>query len=173
MKLEIGSGTRPRPGYKHLDINPSLPELDYVGPMWAVPVEDNTFDEVLSVHVIEHAPRPMWLPALKEWRRILKPGGMMEADTPNLDRNIQLYVSGEWHRDFATLTPGEQEACSLNGAPDAALWLNFKAFSSHAEHDIHYGNFTPDLFTALCREAGFERVAIHQTEPSLIVRAWK
>lgn len=173
MKLEIGSGTRPRQGYLHMDINPDLVGLDYVGPMWAIPVNDDTFDEVLSVHVIEHAPRPMWLPTLREWLRVLLPGGMMQADTPNFDRNIRLYLDGGWMRDYETLTHDEQMSCSLHGEPNAALWLNFKAFSTHNEHDIHYGNLTPDLFAALCHEAGFARVEIYQTEPSLIVRAWK
>jgi SAM-dependent methyltransferase len=174
-KLEIGSGTRPEPGYEHADVNRNLPDLQHICEMWAIPVEDNAFDEVRSVHVIEHAPRNKWLDTLKEWHRILKPGGMMHADTPNLGRNAELYrrEGDEWLTDFYSLTPGEQEACSLGGVPNRCLWYNFKSFSSHHEHDIHYGNFDADLLVDMCKQAGFALTEVYQINPSLIVRAWK
>jgi hypothetical protein len=172
-KLEVGSGHRPLENYDHCDINASLPDLTYVCPMWAIPVEGGAYGEVKAVHVIEHAPRHKWLDTLKDWRRILAPGGMAHIDTPNLERNIRLWNTGEWMRDFDILTPEEQTLCSIEGNPNRDLWINFKAFSSDAQFDLHYGNLTPELLMTYCRLAGFSRSEVYQTDPSVIVRAWK
>lgn len=41
---------------------------------------DNTFDRVVAVHVLEHIYQPHL--ALKEWRRVLKPGGVLSILIP-------------------------------------------------------------------------------------------
>lgn len=48
-------------------------KLDYVSDITAIPVEDNSFDAVICTEVIEHVPRPDL--AIKEFSRVLKPGG--------------------------------------------------------------------------------------------------
>jgi predicted SAM-dependent methyltransferase len=54
-RLEIGSGNRPTPGYAHLDFDPGMPDLQYCADFRNLHfLEDNTFDEILSVHCIEH-----------------------------------------------------------------------------------------------------------------------
>lgn len=172
-KLEIGSGNHPKPGYEHCDINENCPDLDFVCSMHCLPVEDNAYDEVTSTHVIEHQTRELWLPTLKEWLRVLKPGGVMYADTPNLTRNIKLFAQNAWENDFYSLTHEEQQACSLNGRPNRSLWFNFKCFSTSAQWNVHYGNFTEELIVEMCLLAGFETAVVHAADPSLIVKATK
>lgn len=174
-KLEIGSGNRPTPGYEHCDINPALPELDFVCSMENIPVEDNTYDEVRTVHVIEHVPIDIAKKALQEWHRIVKPGGLVHIDTPNFERNARLYVADneKWLDDFRSLHPLEQEVLTLNGVPNKTLWVNFKVFSTANQFDLHYCNYDAELLILLCREAGFDRVSVAQYDPSLIIHAIK
>lgn len=47
--------------------------------------ENDSADEILSIHVIEHFYRWEVLDMLKEWVRVLKPGGEMVIETPNLE----------------------------------------------------------------------------------------
>jgi SAM-dependent methyltransferase len=48
------------------------------------PFEDSCADEILSVHVVEHFWRWEVAEVLKEWVRVLKPGGKMIVECPNL-----------------------------------------------------------------------------------------
>jgi len=50
----------------------------------AYPIPDNSVDEILSVHVIEHIERWKILPMLIEWHRILKPGAQAAIEWPDL-----------------------------------------------------------------------------------------
>ena len=47
--------------------------VDILAPGDELPLADNSVDFVLSSHVIEHFPDP--IKALKEWRRVVRPGG--------------------------------------------------------------------------------------------------
>jgi predicted SAM-dependent methyltransferase len=175
-KLEVGSGNNPAPGYQHADIDPSMPELDYVCSLDCIPAFDNTFDEVRSVHSIEHVSLNRATAALREWYRILKPGGKVYVDTPNIQRNVRMYVDGSWRNDYGRLNPDEQLACSHKGNPNAGLWLNFKIFSdddSSSAWNLHRWNADPELLWQMLENAGFVNIKIMALEPSLIIVGFK
>ena len=48
-----------------------------------LPMAGGSFDVLLAQHMIEHLPDPV--SALREWRRVLRPGGMVVLATPNAD----------------------------------------------------------------------------------------
>ncbi len=48
-----------------------------------LPFPDHTFDKVLYLEVMEHLPRGTEVLALREIRRVLRPGGMLVMSTPN------------------------------------------------------------------------------------------
>jgi predicted SAM-dependent methyltransferase len=179
-KLEVGSGTRPTEGYDHADCNASLPHLEYVCDMDDLhPIADDSYDEVRTVHVIEHVPVHRARRALAEWYRVLRSGGLCHVDTPNLERTAKWYAQGvagesdNWMRDFASLTDEEQDRLLVEGRPNITLWANFKMFSSDAQYDVHYWNADQWLLAQMFREAGFTDVKVIQTDPSLIVTGRK
>src|SRR5262249_6289681 len=49
--------------------------VDVFGDGDKLPFADNSFDFVINSHVIEHMPNP--IKALKEWHRVIKPGGIV------------------------------------------------------------------------------------------------
>ncbi len=91
-KLEIGPDLWPHEGYDKLDIlsRPGLPyELTHVCPAWGpIPVPDGHYEEILVYHVIEHlecdgTDDSQVDRAMREWLRILRPGGLLRVTTPD------------------------------------------------------------------------------------------
>jgi SAM-dependent methyltransferase len=60
--------------------------VDLVSPGDQLPLADNSVDFVISSHVIEHFPDP--IKALREWYRVVKPGGYLYIIAPHKERTF-------------------------------------------------------------------------------------
>jgi SAM-dependent methyltransferase len=60
--------------------------VDITAPGDQLPLEDNSVDFVISSHVIEHFPDP--IKALKEWHRVVRPGGYIYVVAPHKERTF-------------------------------------------------------------------------------------
>jgi glycosyltransferase involved in cell wall biosynthesis len=60
--------------------------VDIVAPGDDIPLEDNSVDFVVSSHCIEHFPDP--IRTLKEWRRLVRPGGYLYVIAPHKERTF-------------------------------------------------------------------------------------
>jgi len=86
-KLNLGCGDKILPGYVNVDVVESrrgfkpdvLCDLHQL-----TPFENDSVDEILSVHVVEHFWRWEVVGILREWVRVVKPGGTMILECPNL-----------------------------------------------------------------------------------------
>jgi predicted SAM-dependent methyltransferase len=128
--LHLGCGKIRLPGYINVDIQ-SGPAVDRVADLRALPWENGSVDMVYSCAAIEHFGRREWIGVLKEWARVLKPGGLLRLSTADFEaaieryreaRNLQellgLLIGGQkddydWHGmifDFETLKAGLEEA---------------------------------------------------------------
>ena len=82
MKLNLGCGDLILPGYVNIDLyDTRAPVKD---DLRALKYEDGTVDEILSSHVIEHFDYMEAFVILKEWHRVLKVGGILDIETPNM-----------------------------------------------------------------------------------------
>jgi predicted SAM-dependent methyltransferase len=62
----------------------------------ALPFPDECADEIHAIHVLEHFHRWEVGPVLLEWRRVLKPDGLLVLEMPNLNNILhafQTYVT--------------------------------------------------------------------------------
>jgi len=87
VRLNLGCGDKILKGYINVDI---VTERASNVPDVVCDVRDlsifseNYADEILAVHVVEHFWRWEVANVLKEWIRVLKPGGVMILECPNL-----------------------------------------------------------------------------------------
>jgi GT2 family glycosyltransferase/ADP-heptose:LPS heptosyltransferase/predicted SAM-dependent methyltransferase len=165
IKLEIGCGYNPQPGFLHLDVRP-LPDVEYVCDFSKepLPFEDNSLDEILSNHSIEHI---SWrgLPfVVGEWFRTLKPGGRVFLRTPDLEYIARSYLDGkttpEWPGDEQYLTD------NLSSEITPGWWANLKLYAGQDyPSNYHFMCFDFDMIKAFFERIGFTDVARLQIKP--------
>jgi predicted SAM-dependent methyltransferase len=94
-KLHIGGQVRVE-GWEILDINPG-PCVDHVSNASNLDCfADDTFAAVYASHVLEHFDYTGALMAtLKEWKRVMTPGGTLYVSVPDLDVLARLFLDRE------------------------------------------------------------------------------
>ena len=81
FKLNLGCGITRIPGYIGVDLYGG----EYKADIRALPKEwENMAEEVMAIHVIEHFPYYETQAVLLEWKRVLKPGGRIVLECPDL-----------------------------------------------------------------------------------------
>jgi predicted SAM-dependent methyltransferase len=89
LKLDIGAGEFPRgEDFTTVDLHV---KADIAAPMWALPIADNSVDEIWCSHALEHVAVADVHRTLKEWLRVLKPRARVIIRVPNFD-----YVARYW-----------------------------------------------------------------------------
>jgi predicted SAM-dependent methyltransferase len=108
-----------------------------------IPVSDGYFDLVHARHVLEHFPRDEAPRALREWLRILRPGGTLEINVPNV------LVALEAIKD---IEEGRAEPSSY------PWWQLYGAQTDH--RDFHGNGFTPRKLRKLLEYVGLADIDI-------------
>jgi len=87
VKLNLGAGEDRREGYINVDWNDlAKPDVKHNLNQFPYPFEDNKFDEIMASHVLEHLDKPF--DVMKEFHRILKPGGQLIIKVPHFSRGF-------------------------------------------------------------------------------------
>jgi SAM-dependent methyltransferase len=144
-RLNLGCGDKILPEYINVDVVASragktpdvLCDLHHLSPF-----EDNTVDEILSVHVVEHFWRWEVLDILKEWVRVLKPGGKMVLECPNLLSACEEFLKNP-------------EAAAFGGPEgQRSMWVFYGDPRWKDPYMVHRWGYTPQSLAKLMQEAG-------------------
>ncbi|WP_254566724.1 methyltransferase domain-containing protein [Oscillatoria sp. HE19RPO] len=94
VKLHIG-GTEIKPDWKIVDIE-DRPEVDFISDASNLSqFESDSVDVIYASHVLEHFHHSLnneLIDTLKEWHRVLKPGGKLLLSVPDLKALCWLYL---------------------------------------------------------------------------------
>ena len=90
MKLHLGCGPRFIPGFVHIDAQ-SAPHVDIVGPVERLSFPDESVSLIYASHVLEHFGRYEYRTVLKEWFRVLSPGGILRLAVPDFAACAAIY----------------------------------------------------------------------------------
>jgi len=144
-KLNLGCGDKILPGYVNVDVVASRRGFkpDVICDLHELtPFEDNSVDEILSVHVVEHFWRWEVLEVLQEWVRVLRPGGTMILECPNL-----LAAAHELLQNpDAGAGPGPEG--------QRTMWVFYGDPAWQDPYMIHRWGYTPRSLGQLMHEAG-------------------
>ena len=91
MTLHLGCGERFIKGFIHVDIN-DLEHIDFVRDINDLSIfEDNSVELIYAAHILEYYSFIEVIPVLKEWYRVLKPGGILRLSVPDFEKLIMVY----------------------------------------------------------------------------------
>jgi SAM-dependent methyltransferase len=149
-RIEIGAGPYPQPGYLHVDVDPHAAHLEARAPAWDLPFPDGWATEILSIHALEHIPPRRLRETLREWYRVLRPGGLVQIHVPNSPALMEAYLTAEtasekWMLSGALL--GMYCGPEVRGPEDLSV---------PSDHQIL---FDRSLLLGSLEEAGFAHVA--------------
>jgi glycogen synthase len=144
INLHLG-GKEAHPNWKILDIE-DRPEVDFVGDAAHLSqFADGTIATIYASHILEHFHYRLnseLSNTLKEWLRVLRPGGTLMVSVPNLQALCWLYLNPRL-------------------APQSRHHVMRMMFGGqHNEYDVHKVGFDLDTLTEYLQEAGF--VDCHQ-----------
>ncbi len=131
LKRMIGSDSAGEAGYEY-------GKLDYVGNIWKIEEQSNTFDAILCTEVLEHIPYPN--ETLREFSRLLKPHGKLILTAPsNCLRHMDPYYfysgfSDRWFEKFLVDNNFEIEVIEVVG--DYYSWLAVELARTAMSHSI-------------------------------------
>jgi SAM-dependent methyltransferase len=99
IRLNIGADRTQISGFLSVDFNEAV-HPDVLAEATALPFEDDTVDEIYASHVLEHLTWHEGMKALKEWYRVLKPGGQLTVAVPDITQIYMLYKHGTTWGDY-------------------------------------------------------------------------
>lgn len=163
-KLEIGADFHNTiQGFETISLEGSI-NIDYVlDASKKLPFKTDTFSLIYSSHTLEHIPWYQTVEVLKEWRRILKPGGSLEIWVPD---GLKIC------RNLVRVEEGGEDESALDGYyklvpdKDPRLWAVLRIFSygdakgTPGHPNWHRAIFTPSLLLDSLMWAGFEKVEL-------------
>lgn len=92
LRLNLGCGKYPLAGFVNIDqfanVNPDL-----VADALHLPYEPETVDEIYAGHLFEHLTWDEGQAALRHWKSILKPGGIIIITVPDFDILAERYLA--------------------------------------------------------------------------------
>lgn len=160
-KLEIGPGNQRIHDFETLSIVAGR-VVDYVFDCSRrLPFPDDTFEVVYASHVLEHVPWYQVERTLREWTRILTPGGALELWVPDAEKICTAFLDAELHGDVYIHRDGWYR---YNDERDPCLWASGRIFSygdgtgAPASENWHRAVFSRRYLKATLERLGLEDV---------------
>lgn len=144
-------------------------------------IADNTYDFVLSSHVVEHTANP--IQAMSEWKRVLKDQGMLVLIAPHLegtfDRNRPVTTLAHMIEDFEQKTPETDTThlpeilalhdMSRDPAAGSRAAFEERCANNLAFRGMHHHVFDTALLVELVDHMGLQITAVEAFRPFNIV----
>ena len=148
MKLEIGSGHRPTPGYIHNDTN-AFDHIEHVCKAWEIDLPDGSLEEVIALGVVEHFTFAQAEESFKNICRMLKTSGRLIFDVPDL------FVWSEYLFNVLRNKP-----CPMEKEHVLATIYGWQRW----EGDEHKSGWTKETLIEKLKECGFSQVLDGEAE---------
>ncbi len=105
IRLHLGCGANYLEGYTNVDLPPQgqtvmKAKADVYQDIRTLQFADNTVDEIRTHHLFEHFTRQEALKILFQWRRWLKPNGLLFIETPDFETGARDFIGASLAEKF-------------------------------------------------------------------------
>jgi predicted SAM-dependent methyltransferase len=139
MKLDVGSGKSPIEGCVTVDL---FSAADISAPMWDIPLQSGTVDELHCRYSMEHIPRAKVLPTLTEWKRLLKSDGEIIVTVPDFLWCCKVFIA----------------------SPDTGRSMDYIFGGQSSAGDFHKIGYTEKIMIDYCAQAGLVVVRVERNQ---------
>lgn len=146
-KLNLGCGDKSMLGFVNVDIVKTNVSDENFN-LYEIPYKDNTISTISSEHSLEHVSKEKTKLAIKEWFRVLQPGGVLRLYIPDLELCAAGYVNGDNNKTINGYQEKDWYKMTIYGAQVAEN-------GSDAEHQFHLTGFSKLEIQELLEESGF------------------
>ena len=133
LRLHLGCGKNRLPGFINMDLNSSH-ATDLTTDIKRLPFASGSTGRIECYHAFEHISFPQVGEYLREWLRVLRPGGELVLELPDFDAGIREYLQGN-----------EERLYSIYGR-------------QRFPGDAHQWGYNPKRLTRILEQYGFERI---------------
>jgi len=142
MKMHLGCGRHILDGYINIDAQHEKAQIKWDRLDGIPGAQPETIDEILIVHVFEHLWPDEVLPHIRYWHTLLKPGGVLVLEMPDLYKSAKNYIE-------------RVESGRYEDVEKMALWPFYGDNPRKSLYDCHKWGWTFRTLSPLLIEAGF------------------
>lgn len=153
LRVEVGSGAFPSKGYVHVDADPTARHVEHVASASSLPFADQSVEELLAIHILEHVHASALSLTLQEWHRVLRPGGYAQIHVPDAATVFAAFLDSPPEKKWLLMIP-------IFGMTSHARFGQGDARDLERHHAIY--DFA--LLERVLLDAGFARVEDLSTE---------
>lgn len=155
MKLNICCGKRILPGYVNIDVAPNAPgepQPDMLRPAHDLLIEGGSVDEIMCIHGWEHFYRWECDTVIAQWSYVLRRGGKLVLELPNLIKCCQ------------NLLGIEAKHIKFKNNDQMSMWGIYGDETLENPYMIHKWGWTPETLKDFLHAKGFSTVTVHPTQ---------
>ncbi len=162
--LDVCGGRNPLDPKKYLNVDiVDLPKVDLAFDITKkFPMDDGVIEEIFSAATLEHLRKPHVDGVLREFFRILKPGGLLRVSTPDIEAIARGLLAGD---DLDIV--------------NQHFFGKYKSDQTE-DYDLHRWMYPAPAMIRVLQEIGFVRaeripmdVGLHDPKYNYLIRAWK
>jgi len=159
VKLHVGSGRQPNQDYLNFDCDKDCPNIDVWGDIRSMPFESGTIDSIIGIHVIEHIWWADLLWTFSEMNRVLKIGGKIGLEVPDLECAMKRLPEEIYKFNMALYAEFKTEE-DYNYYANAPLYL------------MHHSSFDFEKLKWYLEQTGFGDITRHSKREDISQHKW-
>jgi predicted SAM-dependent methyltransferase len=144
--IHLGSGNMRIPQFINMDLNPQS-RADIIAGIYSLKFKKNSIPLIYSSHIFEHIHRYEALQTLRNWLKVLAPGGKLYICVPDMALLCQLYAENV----------GNYESAEKRVIVDMAAGVLYGGQVN--KYDFHFFGYSFESLRSLLLSTGFKNIS--------------